>query len=134
MPGIRVLLEENGLPTSDLSVDVIQDFLVAVDDVKLLGVVGLEHYAEYALLRSLAVHAHFRSHGLGTTLLQAIERHAIAQGVKELYALTLTAESYLVRHGYRVIDRAVVPSAVLQTAEFRTLCPDSAICLRKTLR
>jgi len=50
-----------------------------------------------------------------------------------LYLLTTTAETFFVRCGYEVIDRAAVPEEIRATAEFRDLCPASSLCMKKRL-
>jgi amino-acid N-acetyltransferase len=47
--------------------------------------------------------------------------------------LTETAKTFFEREGYSVIDRASAPEPVRTSAEFRTLCPQSATCLSKRL-
>jgi amino-acid N-acetyltransferase len=53
--------------------------------------------------------------------------------VMQLVLLTQTAQSFFERLGYGVIDRALSPEAVRTSAEFRSLCPASAVCMTKTL-
>ena len=52
---------------------------------------------------------------------------------RALVLLTLTAVSFFERQGYRVIDRRSVPDDVQATAEFKSLCPASAICMAKAI-
>jgi amino-acid N-acetyltransferase len=47
--------------------------------------------------------------------------------------LTETAQAFFQRLGYTAIDRARVSDHVKQSAEFRSLCPDSAVCMSKAL-
>jgi N-acetylglutamate synthase-like GNAT family acetyltransferase len=47
--------------------------------------------------------------------------------------LTETAETFFRRLGYTVIERDQAPSAVASSAEFRTLCPATAVCMTKRL-
>jgi amino-acid N-acetyltransferase len=44
--------------------------------------------------------------------------------------LTTTAERFCAARGFERIDRGDVPGPIAATAEFRTLCPASAVCLR----
>jgi N-acetylglutamate synthase-like GNAT family acetyltransferase len=70
---------------------------------------------------------------LAQTLVAALEQRASAAGITQLVLLTETAESFFGRLGYGVIERDRAPSAVASSAEFRTLCPSTAVCMRKVL-
>ncbi len=128
------LLDASGLPTSDIDAQARKDFLLAIDDNgALMGVVGLEKYASHGLLRSLAVHPKARNCGLGKELVARAESSARASGIESLYLLTTTAENFFRRLNYSLTSRSNVPREIVQTAEFAHLCPDSAVCLCKSL-
>lgn len=129
---IRELLERSGLPTGDLS-DAQPEFLVATHEDRIIGVGALERFGGAALLRSVAVEMRWRRSGVGRLIIAELERRARAAGIAELILLTLTARDFFARLGYRVRDRSQVPPAVLQSAEFRSLCPASAVCMGKEL-
>jgi amino-acid N-acetyltransferase len=74
-----------------------------------------------------------RGKGYGGALVAEIEAYAQQLGVRELYLLTNTAEAFFTRHGYSLLDRADVPEAIRQTAEFSNLCPASAACMHKRI-
>ena len=59
------LLTAEKLPASDLP-SMLTDFFVAVDGTRICGVVGLEVYGGYGLLRSLAVKPDYRGRGRGS--------------------------------------------------------------------
>jgi amino-acid N-acetyltransferase len=65
----------------------------------------------------------------------ATRREAAARqaGVGALYLLTTTAADYFRLRGYSDVARAAVPPAVAGHAQFRSLCPASATCLRKEM-
>lgn len=131
-PGIRALLQAASLPTDDLDA-ASPSFLVAMQADTLGGVIGLQPFGESALLRSLAVAPALRGHGLGRRLVEAAEADARAQGVRQLVLLTMTAERFFAHAGYSLIRRDAAPGAVQQAAEFRALCPASAVCMAKLL-
>ena len=133
LEAIRALLERDALPASDLDTSRPQ-FLVACAGVDLLGAGALEPYGEAALLRSLIIAPAWRGRGLGHQLVKALERRARAAGIGELVLLTQTAEAFFARLDYRPIGREQAPAAVQSSREFRTLCPASAVCMRKILR
>lgn len=132
LAGIRSLLTACDLPVQDLDTAAIE-FIVAVDGGQLAGVVGLEAFTDGGLLRSLAVQGTQRNAGVGAALVDAMEAHAHARGVSQLVLLTQTADAFFARHAYEVIPRNAAPASVQASAEFRSICPASATCMRKTL-
>jgi amino-acid N-acetyltransferase len=129
---IRDLLERNELPTSDLST-ARPEFVIATHDGQIIGIGALERFGSAALLRSVAVESQWRGSGVGRLIVKELEHRAQTAGITELILLTLTARDFFDRLGYKAKDRAQVPPAVLNSAEFRTLCPASAACMAKTL-
>ncbi|MEO6977900.1 MAG: arsenic resistance N-acetyltransferase ArsN2 [Mucilaginibacter sp.] len=129
---IIALLAAEKLPTTDLP-ETLETFLVTKHDDEITGVVGLEIYGDFALLRSLAVDRGYRNRGLANTLLGQIEGLASSKKLKAIYLLTETAPDYFSRKGYDKITRADVPAEVQQSSEFSHVCPQSAIVMRKTL-
>ena len=130
---VLALLEGCGLQTGDLSSEKLRHFVVARKGDAVVGAVGLEVFSPHALLRSLAVAEDFRGQGIATRLIDAIERHARNVGVDSIYLLTLTAAGLFDKCAYRQANRASVPEDLQATDEFRTVCPDSATCLHKTI-
>ncbi len=132
MEEIRRLLERYGLPTADL--DSSQPFfLVAREGETLLGAAGLESHGTTGLLRSIVVADSRRGRGLGRELVDAIEKTARKKGLQELVLLTETARDFFAKLGYADIARDRAPAAVRESAEFKSLCPQSASCMRKPL-
>ena len=132
---IKEVLTAGGLHHQDITPSHLQHFLVLKDDPSstLTGVVGLELINNNALLRSLAVIEPHRSKGLATQLLKEIEKYARSNQVDTLYLLTLTAERFFTKRGYRKTDRKSAPPAIQKTAEFKSLCPATAVCMKKLL-
>ncbi len=134
LPVIRRLLRDNGLPCDDLEAVHLDRFQIATGPTgSLVACVGLEIHGDAALLRSLAVAAPHRRHGLGDAAVVAAERLARSVGVRRLYLLTTTAASFFAARGYRRHERASAPPALQRTTEFSTLCPASAACMTKNL-
>ena len=98
-----------------------------------MGCVAVERYGRVGLLRSLAVRDEWRGRGLGQELVHAIEQHALAHNIGQLYLLTETAADFFTELGYTRIAREEADAGVRGSAEFRTLCPNSAVCMTKTL-
>ncbi|MDB5090190.1 MAG: hypothetical protein JWR09_4184 [Mucilaginibacter sp.] len=129
---IVALLTAEKLPTVDLP-DQLENFAVTKQGDDITGVIGLEIYGDYALLRSLAVNKSFRNQGIADELLQHIEKLAAVKKLKAIYLLTETAPGYFTRKGYQTITRADVPGEVQQSSEFSHVCPQSAIVMLKFL-
>lgn len=131
---IRELLETADLPTEDLAATKPQ-FLVATQDAEQLVATGaLQWFGMAALMRSVAVVPRLRGAGLGHRMVAELEALAREAKVRNLILLTTTARAFFERLGYAVVERQGVPSAVQQSAEFRSLCPTSAACMAKYLR
>ena len=129
---IRVLLRNNGLPTSDL-ISSKPQFIVACEGETIVAAGALQRFASSVLLRSIAVAPHRRGTGLGRILVENLEQMARAACINRLILLTETAKPFFEHQGYRVIERDEVPQDVQGSEEFRSLCPASAKCMAKTL-
>ncbi|MDB5151737.1 MAG: family N-acetyltransferase [Mucilaginibacter sp.] len=129
---IVALLTAEKLPVDDLPAN-LENFLVVRKNDELIGVIGLEVYGDYSLLRSLAVQPDSRSKGIAGKLLREIEILAHLKGSKAIYLLTETAPDYFNHKNYIKITRNDVPAEVQQSSEFSHVCPQSAIVMMKTL-
>ncbi|MBS1523418.1 MAG: GNAT family N-acetyltransferase [Bacteroidetes bacterium] len=130
--GIIALLLSEKLPISDLP-STLKNFLVMTEDKEVTGVVGLETYGSYGLLRSLAVHPDFRRQNIAGKLVEHVEKLAAAEGLKSIFLLTETAPGYFSHKGYKTIPRFEMPAEVQQSSEFSHVCPQSAIAMKKDL-
>jgi len=130
---VKELLAACGLPYEDIAPLHLQHFLVLRDGPRLAGVIGLEVLGKCALLRSLAVPASQRGKGIGSQLTRQVETYALSQQIETLYLLTTTAEGFFAGRGYRRAEREAVPAPIQETAEFRSLCPSTAVCMVKHL-
>jgi amino-acid N-acetyltransferase len=97
----------------------------------MIGLVGLEIQGNCALLRSLAVRKGYRDKGLASLLVDKIENYARSLKISTLYLLTITAEDFFKRGGFRTTARETAPAEIQNTAEFRGLCPASAVFMTK---
>jgi amino-acid N-acetyltransferase len=128
LPMVRALLSENGLPDEDVG-EHIDQFILARDNGTLIGSAGVELLVTDGLLRSLCVRSNYRNRCIASELCNHIEAYSRIAGVNKLYLLTTTAKDFFARRGYSVCSRENVPPAVQGTAEFRHLCPCSAVCM-----
>lgn len=129
---VRQLLRESDLPFEDIG-EHFSDFLIAECNGSLIGAIGIERYKQEGLLRSLVVDARSRGQGLGLKLFEEMERNVAAMGITTLYLLTTTAESFFACNGFIQTDRDAVPELIRNTLEFKSICPASAMCMKKKL-
>lgn len=132
---IKQILNASGLEYGDISTSQLQHFLKAQDTKTstISGVVGVELKGNVGLLRSLAVAEAHRCRGLATRLVNKIEAYARSKKVDTLYLLTLTAEDFFSARGYHKTDRSSAPPALQATTEFKGICPQTAVCMKKHL-
>ncbi len=126
------LLRSNQLPTEDCA-EQMHNFCGIFDGDDLVAVGGLEPAANYALLRSVAVQERYRDRGLARAMSEYLINQANSEGKKAVYLLTETAERYFDKLGFSRVDRAEVPLEIMQTRQFKSLCPDTASCMVMTL-
>jgi protein-tyrosine-phosphatase/N-acetylglutamate synthase-like GNAT family acetyltransferase len=127
------LLTVSGLPVDDLQDDSWRNFLVANENDRLVGVVAVEPCGTTALLRSLAVEPSLRGKGIGKTLVRAAEGAARARGATRVCLLTITVEKFFASESYRRAPRESAPADIRNHAQFKSLCPASAIFMEKDL-
>lgn len=127
------ILRDAALPTEDLTESHVEHFFYAGSPDKPTGLVGLEVFGEVALLRSLAVVPERRGFGEGQHLLAHAEREAWARGVRTIFLLTTTAESFFSKYGYAPASREAAPAAIRSTKEFAGICPASSAFMAKQL-
>jgi N-acetylglutamate synthase-like GNAT family acetyltransferase/2-polyprenyl-3-methyl-5-hydroxy-6-metoxy-1,4-benzoquinol methylase len=126
------LLTSSGLPTEDLN-PTLPNFLLAFSDEKLVGSAGVEVNGSYGLLRSVAVDSAFRNYKIARRLVNDLTKQARLQGVKEMYLITTTADGYFEKQGYERVTREYVPVEIGQSQQFSSVCPSSAIVMKKTI-
>jgi len=131
--GLKALLQNCDLPFYDLTPAHLTHFLVIKDEDQVVGSIGLEVCGAFGLLRSLAVAESKRGQGLGHQLIEQIETYARSQKISALYLLTTTADQYFARQGYQVAPRESAPAPLQETTEFKSICPDSAVCMYRNL-
>jgi amino-acid N-acetyltransferase len=130
---VRRLLADAGLPNADIE-SCIEHFVVARHRGVIVATAGIEPCGEEGLLRSVCVHPDCRRAGVANSLCQLIESYARNLGVRRLYLLTTTAEGYFAKRGFKPCARQSAPLAIQQTREFRSLCPDTAVCMARPIQ
>ena len=125
------LLQIAGLPVADMTADRLA--FVAEENDLFNGVIGVETFGETALLRSLIVSVDARGKGVAAALVSTLEIGCLADGVRELWLLTIDADRYFETLGYVTRDRSDAPEAIRNTEEFSSLCPGDAVLMSKKL-
>lgn len=126
------LLKSEKLPVDDLPGN-LDHFFVAINDSDIIGVIGLEHYPPFGLLRSMVVRKDHQNKKIATTLVEILEKHASDLKIERIYLLTETASSYFEKKNYQRVERTDVPDEIKQSTEFSSVCPVSAIVMKKSL-
>lgn len=126
------LLNSSELPSNDCA-DHIRNFIVIEEDNQIIGVGGFEIYGVVALVRSIAVKPMYRGKGIAGYIYQSLEKIANRLGVRTFYLLTESATEYFKSLGFIVYDRTKTPTTIMQTKQFKELCPSSAIVMRRDL-
>jgi amino-acid N-acetyltransferase len=129
---IRDLLAANNLPIADIADDAVRLFEFRQDN-ELIGTVGVEQHGHTGLLRSLAVKDNHRSKGIGEQLVTHVLCYCSSKQITELYLLTTTAEKFFEKLEFKRISRETTPNEIMQTREFKDICPLSAIVMHKSI-
>lgn len=130
---VSSLLIANQLQTSDLTPEALTHFLGIRAESTIVAVGGIEVYGPVALLRSIAVAEASKGQGYGQEIVRALETGAKQTGIETMYLLTETADVFFAKLDYQHTARDDVPDAIRATAQFSSLCPDSAACMAKRL-
>ena len=125
------LLQQQHLPVADIDEDKLLYLLM--EEERVIGTAGLEIFDDCALLRSVSVIDGEKGKGYGKFLTEAMEKYTAESGINCLYLLTTTAKDFFGKLGYCVIKREEAPIPVKQTAEYTSLCPSSAMIMKKRL-
>jgi amino-acid N-acetyltransferase len=131
LQAVRVLLASAGLPASDLADHEPTTVFSAHDRGNVVGGAALETHGDWGLLRSVVVASSVRREGVGSRLVGAALEEADRAGLKGVYLLTETACEFFGDHGFTVIGRSAVPSAIQDSSEFSVLCPVTAVAMRR---
>jgi amino-acid N-acetyltransferase len=130
---VKTLLSECDLPVDGLDEQLEKVCSVAEYNGEIVGVGGVEVHGCYGLLRSVAVLPNWQRRSVGETIVRDRLFRAEAQGLSDVFLLTTTASSFFERFGFRSIDRDIVPPEIRKSSEFSSLCPETAIVMKRSL-
>jgi amino-acid N-acetyltransferase len=131
--GLKAALTKAGLPADDIFTPGPQFWRFTTDDDVPAGFGGIEMYGADALMRSVVTLPPLRGRGVGQGIVRALEAEAIVMKCGAVWLLTTTAREFFGKLGYAAVDRADVPGAIRATAQFSSLCPDSATVMVRRL-
>jgi amino-acid N-acetyltransferase len=66
-------------------------------------------------------------------LTKKAEDNAASFKIKELFLLTMTADSFFQKKGLSRIEKISAPPEMQSTTEFQNLCPAGSVCMVKVL-
>lgn len=124
---IERLLSRADLPTADVR-EQAGAFRVATVAGERVGVGGVERHGRDGLVRSVVVEPSARGQGVGAALADEVR----AAGVERLFLLTTDAAAFFAAQGFEPVARESVPERIRGTAQFASLCPDSATVMRRS--
>ena len=125
------LLKENALPVDDIGENTL--LFGFMDDDALSGSAGLEVFGDCALIRSISIQKSLQGKGFGVIMQKELEQVAQSKNIRCLYLLTTTAEGFFKKQGFITIQRDEVPDTIRSTSEFSSVCPSTAIVMKKIL-
>jgi amino-acid N-acetyltransferase len=129
---LAAALKAEGLPTDDLCC-AFNRYYALEENGQVLGYAGLERRDGAVLLRSVVVPPERRGSGVGRRLVEATLDLAATLGHREVHLLTMTATDFFERLGFERVAREGVPAGIAASAQFASLCPSSAVLMRRRL-
>jgi amino-acid N-acetyltransferase len=133
LEGVRTLVLGAALPQEGLEDQFGSGYAVAIESGRLVGAAGVERYGGYGLLRSVVAAPDRRGRGIGEALVRDRLGWAEHEGLEAIYLLTTTAAGYFPRLGFAPVERATVPAEICASREFTSVCPTSAVVMRREL-
>ena len=132
LPAVERLLTANGLILDEVAAG-IGDFFVAEEEGRIVGTIGLEVRAPYALLRSAAVDPARQGDGIRARLVGRLVEEARSRRLAALYLFTPSAAPYFERHGFTRTTRDAVPAPLQTTGQYTHACGATAVTMVREL-
>jgi arsenate reductase (glutaredoxin) len=132
-PALAAALAAEDLPVDDLAEPGRHFFAYRSLGGTLLGFGGYEIHGSDALLRSIVVARQARGKSIGRNLVPLLAYRAFRAGVRRAFLLTLTAADYFAKIGYKKVESADAPAAILASRQAASLCPATAVLMSRKL-
>lgn len=84
-------------------------------------------------MRSIVTLPPLRGRGIGGAIVTALEAEARLAKCRSIYLLTTTAQPLFEKLHYAAVDRAQAPPPIRASAQFSSLCPDTAVLMMKRI-
>jgi amino-acid N-acetyltransferase len=131
LPAVKNLLQAAALPLDGVTDFFPSNYAVGEAGNEVIGAIGVERYGDNGLLRSAVVADAQRGTGLGSRLANERIEWCGRQNMRNVYLLTTTAAPFFEKLGFERVERADVPAEVQQAPEFVSICPSSAVVMRR---
>jgi arsenate reductase len=122
----RRLLADCELGVEGLESQFPEGYAVVDSGGELVGVAGIEIYAEDGLVRSVAVAPEHRGTGQGALLVRNRLEWAVKHRLRAVYLLTTTAADFFAHMAFWPVERESVPEGIRASEEYSRVCPASA--------
>ncbi|MEM8743767.1 MAG: GNAT family N-acetyltransferase [Pseudomonadota bacterium] len=125
-------LEDVGMPTSDLESSGGIYFALSDERGEAIGYCGYETPIKgIAFIRSCVVPETGRGKGTGRAMMHALMERLAADGLSDFYLLTMDADPFFERFGFKIISRDDAPDAVQGTSQFALELCNGAVLMRR---
>ncbi|TDR73248.1 GNAT family N-acetyltransferase [Paludibacterium purpuratum] len=129
---IRNLLTANRLPVQG-ALNHLMHFVVATENGRVVGAIGMEVYGDIGLIRSLVVASNMRGKSVAKRLLRSLIERARAKQIGALYLLSGNTDSLFAAHGFEKMARADMPTKLYVSSELQGTSSSSTTALRLIL-
>ena len=129
---IRNLLTANRLPAQG-AVNHLTNFLVATENGRVIGTIGMEQYGDIGLVRSLVVASPMRGRSIGKRLVKQLIERARVKQVSMLYLLSGPADRIYTRFGFESMARADLPTRLYTSTELQDPSSTASTAMRRKL-
>ena len=132
-PALIAALRAEDLPVDDLAEPGRNFLAYRTLDGQLVGFAGYELLGADVLIRSVVVSPELRRARIGRNIVPLLLFRAHEAGAKRAWLLTTSASDFFARLGFKPVERADAPTAILATRQASSLCPASAILMRRKI-
>lgn len=132
-PALVASLQAANLPTDDLAEPGRTFFAYETLNGRPVGFGGYELQGEHVLIRSVVVSPEVRGTRVGRNILPLLLFRAHQAGAKRAWLLTTSAPDFFSRAGFKAVERAEAPTAILATRQAASLCPASAVLMTREI-
>lgn len=133
LPVLRSMLAEQGVYHQDFEAR-LRHLLVAQNNGRVIGCVGLETVDEIGIIRALVVASEFRGEDIDAQLLENILDYARLNDLKHVYTFVSSGAASLEEIGFKAVPREEVDPRLMSLPNIDEIYPESAQCLVKQIR